>query len=269
VVRNSNGSHPLPGSNSDTQAQFLKCARIGISNGRMKVSAVMLHNPGCSRWSCPRCKSPFFRAFSSFYPRTNGTQIRTAISAQFPLRDILWNPSSRPAVRTIAELDVEARRHGRHPRGAHVAGPANPPRKAVFAPLHRRLRGVQSRTAAVTPAHTCTLDQDKRYVQEHRPQADQGLAPLPSPSARKTRNGSSSWSSGPTPVPLREAFFAMKSSVLDRIRADFNSDRKGQVRPAPLVPLFLTSTTPLDVCSSSGHRVVISPPGLARISSPR
>ena len=35
------------------------------------------------------------------------TQIRAAISAQFPLRDVVWKPSSRPAVRTIAELNVE------------------------------------------------------------------------------------------------------------------------------------------------------------------
>ena len=48
-----------------------------------------------------------FSAPLIFLSSDQWTQIRTAISAQFPLRDVVWNSSFRPAVRTISDLEVE------------------------------------------------------------------------------------------------------------------------------------------------------------------
>lgn len=48
-----------------------------------------------------------FSAPLNFLSSDQWAQIRAAISAQFPLHDIVWKPFMRPAVRTIEELDVE------------------------------------------------------------------------------------------------------------------------------------------------------------------
>ena len=48
-----------------------------------------------------------FSAPLTFLSSDQWTQIRTAISAQFPLRDLLWKSSFRPAIRNIQELDIE------------------------------------------------------------------------------------------------------------------------------------------------------------------
>ena len=48
-----------------------------------------------------------FSAPLIFLSSDQWTQIRTAISDQFPLRESVWRSSFRPAVRTIPELAVE------------------------------------------------------------------------------------------------------------------------------------------------------------------
>ena len=187
------------------------------------------------------------------------TQIRTAISAQFPLREVVWNPSSRPAVRTIAELDVEL-------VGMDTIREeqSQVPRSLLEKPfLHLYIVSCEVRERPRTPPRAHPPQDNDTYKNTVRRQIRDWHAAV---AQRKNQEWLVLLVVRPDARATAGGFFAMKSSVLDRIRADFNADKKDRSVP-PRRPCR-AHTVRADVCSSSGPRAPSRPPR-ARTSSPR
>ena len=93
-----------------TVASKLSCDVSQISFFRRRSLSQFYINPPSEISAMGMSKTRVQVTFSApliFLSSDQWTQIHTAISAQFPLRDAIWKSSFRPAIRTIQELDVD------------------------------------------------------------------------------------------------------------------------------------------------------------------
>ncbi|KAF8507495.1 trafficking protein particle complex subunit 10 [Gautieria morchelliformis] len=146
-----------------------------------------------------------FSAPLIFLSSDQWTQIRTAISAQLPLRDAVWKSSLRPAVRTISELGVE------------LVG---------LETIRDELTSQVPQTLLEKPflnIYIVTCDDTDMYKNAVRKQIKDWHTAV---TQRKNQEWLILLVVRPDARATAGSFFAMKSSVLDRIKADFNSGRR-------------------------------------------
>ncbi|KAF8578950.1 hypothetical protein K439DRAFT_1360730 [Ramaria rubella] len=146
-----------------------------------------------------------FSAPLIFLSSDQWAQIRTSISAQFPLRDVVWKSSSRPAVRTIQALDLNLVGLDTI-RDEHAS---QIPQTLLDKPF-LNMYIVTCDDADVYKNTVRKQIKDWHVTVSQRKNQDWLILLVVRPDSRANAGG----------------FFAMKSSVLDRIRADFNSDKR-------------------------------------------
>ncbi|KAF8529300.1 trafficking protein particle complex subunit 10 [Hysterangium stoloniferum] len=146
-----------------------------------------------------------FSAPLIFLSSDQWTQIRTAIAAQFPLQDLTWKSSSRPATRTIPELDVELIGLDtiREEQSSQI------PQTLLDKPFMN--------------IYIVTCDDTDIYKNTVRKQIKDWHSTV---SQRKNQDWLILLVVRPDARAASSNFFAIKSSVLDRIKADFNSDKR-------------------------------------------
>ncbi|KIJ54451.1 hypothetical protein M422DRAFT_774766 [Sphaerobolus stellatus SS14] len=144
-----------------------------------------------------------FAAPLIFLSSDQWTQIRAAISAQFPLRDLVWKPSSRPAVRIIPELNVEL---------------------VAFETIREELVSQIPQSLLEKPflnLYVVTCDDTDTYKNSVRKQIKDWHATI---SQRKNQEWLILLVVRPDARATAGGFF--KSTVLDRIKSDFNVDKR-------------------------------------------
>lgn len=163
-----------------------------------------------------------YSAPQPFFSSDQWIQLHDALSAQLPLRNIHWKPPTRPSIRTVQELEVQL-------------VPLNAVRdentsQVPYSLLERPLLNIYVVTCEVSlhlispsdGSHLLEQDSDA-YKTTVKKQIKDWQAAL---SHRKNQE----WvivhvvrSDARNPTTN---FFQIKSNVLDKIRADFNTDKK-------------------------------------------
>ncbi|KAH9063497.1 trafficking protein particle complex subunit 10 [Lactarius vividus] len=132
-------------------------------------------------------------------------QIYTALLEQLPLRNIHWKPQTRPSIRTIQELEVQLVPLDTV-RDEHTS-------QVPYSLLERPLVNIYAVTCEDSDAYKATAKKQIKDWQtslNHRKSQEWIIIHI---LRSDTRNPSSN-------------FFQMKGNVLDKIRADFNTDKR-------------------------------------------
>ena len=163
-----------------------------------------------------------YSAPQSFLSSDQWVQLRDALSAQLPLRNIHWKPQTLPSIRTIQELEVQL-------------VPLNTVRdentsQVPYSLLERPLLNIYvvtcevrlHRTSSSNSLHLLEQDSDaykttvRKQIKDwqtslsHRKNQEWVIVHVVRSDARNAATN----------------FFQIRSNVLDKIRADFNTDKK-------------------------------------------
>ncbi|KXN82613.1 Trafficking protein particle complex subunit 10 [Leucoagaricus sp. SymC.cos] len=144
----------------------------------------------------------------SFLPTGAWKQIQNALKAQFPLRNIHWKPPSRPSILTIQELEVKLIPFENF-RDEHAS-------QIPMTLLEKPLLHIY-----VVTCEPGDLDTYKATVKKQVKDWHTAVA------SRKHQE----WLilhlvKGDTPVPSGGKLFQLKGSVLDKLKTDFNQDKR-------------------------------------------
>ncbi|KAH9005086.1 hypothetical protein EDB86DRAFT_3061943 [Lactarius hatsudake] len=132
-------------------------------------------------------------------------QIYTALLEQLPLRNIHWKPQTRPSIRTIQELEVQLVPLDTVP-DEHTS-------QVPYSLVERPLVNIYAVTCEDSDTYKATAKKQIKDWQtslNHRKSQEWIIVHI---LRSDTRNASSN-------------FFQMKGNVLDKIRADFNTDKR-------------------------------------------
>ncbi|KAH9048160.1 trafficking protein particle complex subunit 10 [Lactarius hengduanensis] len=132
-------------------------------------------------------------------------QIYTALLEQLPLRNIHWKPQTRPSIRTIQELEVQL--------VPLDAVPDEHTSQVPYSLVERPLVNIYAVTCEDSDTYKATAKKQIKDWQtslNHRKSQEWIIVHI---LRSDTRNASSN-------------FFQMKGNVLDKIRADFNTDKR-------------------------------------------
>jgi hypothetical protein len=146
-----------------------------------------------------------YSAPQSFLSSDQWKQLRDALSAQLPLRNIHWKPQTLPSIRTIQELEVQL-------------VPLNTVRdenasQVPYSLLERPLLNIYVVTCEDSDAYKTTAKKQIKDWQtslSHRKNQEWVIVHVVRSDARNAATN----------------FFQIKSNVLDKIRADFNTDKR-------------------------------------------
>lgn len=146
-----------------------------------------------------------YSAPQPFFSSDQWIQLHDALSAQLPLRNIHWKPPTRPSIRSIQELEVQL-------------VPLNAVRdentsQVPYSLLERPLLNIYVVTCEDSDAYKTTVKKQIKDWQtslSHRKNQEWVIVYVVRSDARNPTTN----------------FFQMKSNVLDKIRADFNTDKK-------------------------------------------
>ncbi|KAH9966604.1 trafficking protein particle complex subunit 10 [Russula dissimulans] len=146
-----------------------------------------------------------YSAPQSFLSSDQWKQLHAAFTAQLPLRNIHWKPQTRPSIRTIQELEVQL-----VPLNAVRDENAS---QVPYSLLERPLLNIYVVTCEDTETYKNTV---KKHIKDwhtslnHRKNQEWIIVHVVRSDARNVSTN----------------FFQIKSNVLDKIRADFNTDKR-------------------------------------------
>lgn len=164
-----------------------------------------------------------YAAPQSFQLSDNWKQIQSALRSQLPLRNIHWKFASRPSIRTIQELDIDLVPLDSI-RGENTS-------QIPVTLLEKPLLNIYITTCEVC-SHPDIVDRISKRLGDKDLEAYRSSAKkqIKDWHATVTQRKNQEWIIlqivRPDARVAGGGFFAMKGSVLDKIKADFNLDKR-------------------------------------------